>query len=157
MWWTRRPQVSMILTIYAVGLILFILFHQESVLCGIVHIDFLPFHNVHPMSLIGPCLFMVWFWLVVSRDSALVPLWWLCLQNQCSMFMICPCSWCILWTWADSFSHCVSAYDVSLLIILQHKLYIHAYFVPTSICNYDLKLNTSQRLCIGGFSPKITL
>ena len=76
---------------------------------------------------------------------------------QCSMLMICSCSWCILWTWVDSFFHCVSAYDVSLLIILQHKLYIHAYFVPTSIYNYDLKLNTSQRLFIGGFSPKITI
>ena len=61
-------------------------------LCGIVHIDFLPFHNVHPMSLIGPYLFMVWFWLVVSRDSALVLVWWLCRQNQCSTFMIWPCS-----------------------------------------------------------------
>ena len=35
-----------------------------------IHIDFLPFHNVHPMSLIGPCLFMVWFQLVVPRVLA---------------------------------------------------------------------------------------
>ena len=27
----------------------------ESLLCGTVHIDFLPFHNVHPMSLVCPC------------------------------------------------------------------------------------------------------
>ena len=40
----------MILIIYAVGLILFILFHWKSVLFDTVHIDFLPFHNVHPMS-----------------------------------------------------------------------------------------------------------
>ena len=53
MWWTCRQRVSMILTIYAVGLVLFILFHWESVLCGTVHIDFLPFHNVHPMSLVS--------------------------------------------------------------------------------------------------------
>ena len=48
MWWTRRQWVSMILTIYAVDLVLFILFHWESVLCDTVHMDFLPFHNVHP-------------------------------------------------------------------------------------------------------------
>ena len=63
--------------------------------------------------------------------------------------------WCILWTWVDSVFHCVPLYDVGLLIILQYKLYIHkeilAYFVPTSIYKYDLKLNTSQRLIIGGF------
>ena len=35
-----------------------------------VHIDFLPFHNVCPMSLIGPCLFMVWFQLAVPRALA---------------------------------------------------------------------------------------
>ena len=35
-----------------------------------IHIDFLPFHNVHPMSLIGPCLFMVWFQLAVPRALA---------------------------------------------------------------------------------------
>ena len=33
--------------------------------------------------------------------------------------------------------------------------YMHI-FVPKSIYNYDLKLNTSQWLIIGGFSPKIT-
>ena len=55
----------------------------------IVHsdLDFLPLHNVHPMSLIGPCLFMVWFRLVVSRALALVFVWWLFSQNQDSMFM----------------------------------------------------------------------
>ena len=30
-------------------------------------------------------------------------------------------------------------------------------FFPTSIYNYDLKLNTSQRLFMGRFSPNITL
>ena len=39
-------------------------------LCGTVHIDFPPFHNVHPMSLIGPCMFMVWFQLAVPRVLA---------------------------------------------------------------------------------------
>ena len=36
----------------------------------VIHIDFLPFHNVHPMSLVGSCLFMVWFWLAVPRALA---------------------------------------------------------------------------------------
>ena len=30
-----------------------------SFLCGTVHIDFLPFHNVHPMSLVSSYLFNV--------------------------------------------------------------------------------------------------
>ena len=78
--------VSMILTIYAVGLVLFILFHWESVLCGTVHIDFLPFHNFHPMSLVSSYMFMVRFWLVVSRVLALVSVWWIFPQNQYAMF-----------------------------------------------------------------------
>ena len=90
MWWTRRQQVSVILTIYAVGLILFVLFHWESVLCGTVHIDFLPVHNVHPMSLVGLCLFMVWFF-AVTRALALEFVWWKFPQNQCSEFMLCQC------------------------------------------------------------------
>ena len=50
-------------------------------LCGTVHIDFLPFHNVHPMSLVSSYLFMVWFQLAV-----LVFVWWMLPQNQDSMF-----------------------------------------------------------------------
>ena len=37
-----------------------------------IHIDFLPFHNVHPMSLIAPCLIMVWFRLAVPRALAAI-------------------------------------------------------------------------------------
>ena len=87
MWWTHRQQVSVILTIYAVGLVLFILFHWESVLCGTVPIDFLPFHSVHPMSLVSSYLFMVWF-----RLAVLVFVWWMFPQNQCSCFVNCDAS-----------------------------------------------------------------
>ena len=43
----------------------------SSVWYSSVHIDFLSYHNVHPMSMIGPWMSMVWFRLVVPR--ALVP------------------------------------------------------------------------------------
>ena len=55
-------------------------------LCGTVHIDFLPLHNVNPMSLISSYVFMVWFWLAVPRALALLFVWWMFLQNQDSMF-----------------------------------------------------------------------
>ena len=63
-----------------------ILIPNGSVLCGTVHIDFLPFHNVHPMSLVSSYQFMVRFQLVVSRALALVSVWWIFPQNQYAMF-----------------------------------------------------------------------
>ena len=47
-----------------------ILIPNGPVLCDTVHIDFLPSHNVHPMSLVSSCLFMVWFRLAVPRALA---------------------------------------------------------------------------------------
>ena len=55
-------------------------------LCGTVHIDFHPFHNAHPMSLVSSYLFMVWFRLAVLRAVALIFVWWILPQNQYAMF-----------------------------------------------------------------------
>ena len=37
-------------------------------LCGTVHIDFHPFHNAYPMSLVSSYLFMVWFQACCSKS-----------------------------------------------------------------------------------------